>query len=128
MLSSPRSPSSTMRILSSAEKCRRVARRMVFSTCVAGSFTGPDFCLIFAPRKATMSQKSSLPQPAESISRVLTADSLDAHTATAMAMTGKDRPEDITPEERQMAKPCNFGLLYRMGDRGFYNYLRAGFQ
>jgi hypothetical protein len=24
---------------------------MVFSTCVAGSFTGPDFCLIFAPRK-----------------------------------------------------------------------------
>ena len=53
---------------------------------------------------------------------------LDAHTATAMAMTGKDRPQDITPEERQMAKPCNFGLLYRMGDRGFYNYLRAGFQ
>src|SRR5262249_45909234 len=75
MLSSPRSPSSTMRILSSAEKCRRVARRMVFSTCIAGSFTGPDFCLIFAPRKATMSQKSSLPQPAESVSRGLTADS-----------------------------------------------------
>lgn len=61
-------------VLSSAEKCRRVARRMVFSTCVAGSFTGPDFCLIFAPRKATMSQKSSLPQLAESASRVLTAD------------------------------------------------------
>jgi DNA polymerase I-like protein with 3'-5' exonuclease and polymerase domains len=53
---------------------------------------------------------------------------LDAHTATAMAMTGKNRPEDIAPEERQMAKPCNFGLLYRMGDRGFYNYLRAGYQ
>src|SRR5262245_10196595 len=60
--------------LVSAEKGRRVARRMVFSTCIAGSFTGPDFCLIFAPRKATMSQKSSLPQPAESVSRVLTAD------------------------------------------------------
>jgi DNA polymerase I-like protein with 3'-5' exonuclease and polymerase domains len=30
-------------------------------------------------------------------------------------MTGKNRPEDVTPEERQMAKPCNFGLLYLMG-------------
>ena len=43
-------------------------------------------------------------------------------------MTGKNSPEDVTPEERQMAKPCNFGLLYRMGNRGFYNYLRAGYQ
>src|SRR6185295_3611791 len=51
MLSSPRSPSSTTRILSSAEKCRRVARRMSFTTCSAGSLTGPDFCLIFAPLK-----------------------------------------------------------------------------
>jgi hypothetical protein len=34
---------------SSAEKWRRVARRMLFKTCAAGSFTGPDFCLIFAP-------------------------------------------------------------------------------
>jgi hypothetical protein len=24
-------------------------RRMFFTTCVAGSFTGTDFCLIFAP-------------------------------------------------------------------------------
>jgi DNA polymerase I-like protein with 3'-5' exonuclease and polymerase domains len=44
-----------------------------------------------------------------------------------MAMTGKKRPEDVTPEERQLAKPCNFGLLYRMGNNGFYNYLRAHF-
>src|SRR5437879_8415347 len=38
-----------MRILSSAEKCRRVARRIFFTTSVAGSFSGTDFCLIFAP-------------------------------------------------------------------------------
>jgi hypothetical protein len=31
------------------EKCRCVTRRMFFTTCVAGSFSGPDFCLIFAP-------------------------------------------------------------------------------
>src|SRR5437660_3354209 len=67
-----------MRILSSAEKCRRVARRIFFTTSVAGSFSGTDFCLIFAPSRATMSQKSSLPQPAESVSRVLTADTSDA--------------------------------------------------
>ena len=52
---------------------------------------------------------------------------VDAHTATAMAMTGKRRPQDVTEDERQLAKPCNFGLLYRMGDDGFYNYLRANF-
>src|SRR5437588_3431192 len=38
-----------MRILSSAEKCRRVARRIFFTTSVAGSFSGTDFCLILAP-------------------------------------------------------------------------------
>jgi hypothetical protein len=49
MLSSPRSPSSTMRIFSSAEKCRRVARRMSLIASSAGCSSGPDFCLIFAP-------------------------------------------------------------------------------
>src|SRR5277367_6616733 len=49
MLSSPRSPSSTTRIFSSAEKCRRVAHRMSLIASSAGCFSGPDFCLIFAP-------------------------------------------------------------------------------
>ena len=49
MLSSPRRPSNTMRIFSSAEKCRRVARRMSLMVSSAGCFSGPDFCLIFAP-------------------------------------------------------------------------------
>jgi DNA polymerase I-like protein with 3'-5' exonuclease and polymerase domains len=44
-----------------------------------------------------------------------------------MSMTGKNRPEDVTDDERQLAKPCNFGLLYRMGKKGFYNYLRVNF-
>src|SRR6516165_10858615 len=61
----------------------------------------------------------------DSVLRQAFAAGLDAHTATAMAMTGK---EDVTPEEREMAKPCNFGLLYRMGDHSFYNYLCAEFQ
>jgi class 3 adenylate cyclase len=41
--------SSTMRIFSSAENCRRVARRMSFTTSSAGCFAGPDVCFIFAP-------------------------------------------------------------------------------
>src|SRR5277367_6632761 len=49
MFSSPRNPSSTIRIFSSAEYCRRVGRRISFSTCSAGALTGPDFCVIFAP-------------------------------------------------------------------------------
>src|SRR3712207_650216 len=48
-LSSPRKPSSRMRFLSSAEKWRRVARRMSLTTVSAGSFAGPDLCFIFAP-------------------------------------------------------------------------------
>ena len=88
MLSSPRSPSSTTRIFSSAEKCRRVARRIFFMTCSAGSLTNPDFCLIVAPLKATMNQKSSLPQSAKSVSEVLTPDSpkpQDARPASRLA-------------------------------------------
>jgi hypothetical protein len=38
-----------MRIFSSAEKCRRVARRMSLIASSDGGFSGPDFCLIFAP-------------------------------------------------------------------------------
>ena len=49
MLSSPRRPSKTMRIFSSAENRRRVARRMSLTTFSARSFVTPDFCLIFAP-------------------------------------------------------------------------------
>ena len=63
----------------------------------------------------------------DSILRQSFADGTDAHTATAMSMTGKNRPEDVTEDERQLAKPCNFGLLYRMGNVGFYNYLRVNF-
>src|SRR3954463_9448281 len=49
MLSSQRRPSSTTWIFSSAEKCRRVARRMSLTICSAGAFSGSGFCLIFAP-------------------------------------------------------------------------------
>src|SRR3954470_3270759 len=81
MLSSPRKPVSTMRIFSSAENCRRVARRISFTTCSAGSFTDPDFCPICAPSMATMGQKSSLPQLTRSVSVVLMPDMLDKRGA-----------------------------------------------
>src|SRR5947208_450232 len=74
MLSSPRSPDSTMRIFSSAVNCRRVTRRISFTTCSAGFLTGPDFCPIFAPSMATMGQKSSLLQLSQSVSWALMPD------------------------------------------------------
>jgi DNA polymerase I len=64
---------------------------------------------------------------ADSILRRHFAAGLDAHAATAMTMAGKASPQDVTAEERQLAKPANFGLLYRMGENGFYNYVRANF-
>jgi DNA polymerase-1 len=63
----------------------------------------------------------------DSILRKSFADGLDAHTATAQRMSGKNRPEDVTKDERQLEKPANFGLLYLMGNRGFYRYLRINF-
>src|SRR4051794_15224169 len=75
MLSSPRSPDSTMRIFSSAENWRRVARRISLMTCSAGAFTGSDCCPIFAPLLATMDYQPSLPQPAASVLQAVTPDS-----------------------------------------------------
>src|SRR5262245_23076841 len=49
MLDSPRRPSSTIRIFSSAEYCFRVARRMSFTTCSGDLFGVSDFCLISSP-------------------------------------------------------------------------------
>ena len=37
-----------------------------------------DFCLIFAPLRATMNQKSSLPQAAKSVSQVLVSDTVSS--------------------------------------------------
>src|SRR5258707_6997922 len=48
MLCSPRKPSSTMRIFSSAEYCFRVARRMSFTTRSDDTLVVSDFCLICA--------------------------------------------------------------------------------
>ena len=53
-LSSPRSPSELMRIFSSAEKCRRVTRRMSLIASSRRLLFGQDFCLIFALLAAMM--------------------------------------------------------------------------
>jgi hypothetical protein len=49
MLDSPRKPSRTMRIFSSAEYCLRVARRMLFTRRSDGELGVADFCLISVP-------------------------------------------------------------------------------
>ena len=45
----------------------------------------------------------------------------DLHRLLAAEVTGKD-PEDVTPEERQMAKAVNFGLLFGLGAFGLQAY------
>jgi len=68
---SPRRPDNTIRIFSSAEYRLRVARR-ISRTCCSAVSDGTDFCLIFAPSRATMSQKSSLRKIPQSVSQLLT--------------------------------------------------------
>jgi hypothetical protein len=78
MLSSPRKPSRTMRIFSSAEKCRLVARRM--SLTVSSALCGACLlrCLIVSLLGVTMSRNLSLTQSAQSVRVVLTANKCDA--------------------------------------------------
>jgi hypothetical protein len=57
--SSPRNPSSTMRIFSSAPYCFRVIRRMSLMTFSEEGFVTSIFCLIVFPLKDTMTQKTS---------------------------------------------------------------------
>src|SRR3974390_844417 len=66
---SPRRPDNTIRIFSSAEYRLRVARR-ISRTCCSAVSDGTDFCLIFAPSRATMSQKFSLRKIPQSVSQL----------------------------------------------------------
>jgi len=51
----------------------------------------------------------------------------DLHMQTACMVYNKEQ-KDIAPEERQVAKSINFGLLYGMSERGLkeYLFLKAG--
>src|SRR6187401_2159540 len=93
MLSSPRRPSSTTRIFSSAEECRRIARRISFTTWSAGDLAGLDFCLIFAPSKG-YDEPEILPSSSRRIC-LIGADAGHSHAP------GRE-PEGITSIERQL--------------------------
>lgn len=59
ILSSPRRPSGTILILFSAEKCRRVARRISFTTRSAEAFDWPEcFGLISVPSSLRRDQNT----------------------------------------------------------------------
>ena len=74
MVASPRRPSRTMRIFSSAEYCLRVARRMSRTSRSDGVSGVLDLCLMSTPQVVTMSPKSSVPQAASFVSQVLMSD------------------------------------------------------
>jgi hypothetical protein len=81
-------------------------RQSIASASPGGFLSRPARTIPWLPRislsspllhRATMSQKSSLPQPARSVSRVLTADSLDYLTPAAFA--ARLRTEDTAPAD-----------------------------
>lgn len=51
-------------------------------------------------------------------------DGEDLHIATASSIFGRPK-EEITKQERQIAKSANFGLLYGMGIERFRKYVRT---
>jgi DNA polymerase-1 len=48
----------------------------------------------------------------------------DLHTLTARQITGK---EDVTRDDRQLAKAVNFGLLFGLGAKGLRGYARSNY-
>jgi DNA polymerase-1 len=48
----------------------------------------------------------------------------DLHTLTARRITGKD---DVTRDDRQIAKAVNFGLLFGLGAKGLRGYARSNY-
>jgi DNA polymerase-1 len=52
------------------------------------------------------------------------AERQDIHTITAHSITGK---EQISKEDRKLAKAVNFGLLYGMGPAGLRHYARGSY-
>ena len=50
-------------------------------------------------------------------------NNIDVHTKTAMDLFGRDKPEDVTPQERRRAKTVNFGILYGISDFGLAEQL-----
>src|SRR3974390_2869881 len=93
---SPRRPDNTIRIFSSAEYRLRVARR-ISRTCCSAVSDGTDFCLIFAPSRATMSQKSSLRKIPQSVSQLLTGNTYDILTPYGRKRIQRNKGEFLHP-------------------------------
>lgn len=50
-------------------------------------------------------------------------NNIDVHTKTAMDLFGREKPEDVTPQERRRAKTVNFGIVYGISDFGLAEQL-----
>lgn len=52
---------------------------------------------------------------------------IDLHSLTASQIAGK-KLEDVTSEERQLAKACNFGLAFGLGAKKFSSYAKKSYK
>ena len=54
-------------------------------------------------------------------------EGIDLHSLTATMVNGKTNVVDVTPDERQLAKAVNFGLIYGMGAERLSGYARSSY-
>jgi len=119
MLSSPRRPAITMRIFSSAEYCRRVARRISRTRFSASSESVSTFDLIARSFAVNMSSKSSLPQSPHSVQLVLTGNTIGGAT-TDRSVQALSQAQPIRVPVSPRISPvwrCSWPATNRSGSR-----------
>jgi DNA polymerase I-like protein with 3'-5' exonuclease and polymerase domains len=108
------------RFSSSGPNLQNVTRGALRSCFVP---SGPDRCLIVADY-SQIELRIAAWYAAEAVMMEAFRAGKDLHRETAANVLGR-RSEEITKDDRQLAKACNFGLIYGQGVDGFQRYVRT---
>jgi len=110
----------TGRMSCNAPNLQQVPRDIRFRQCV----TAPEGWKLVAADYAQMELRLAAAEAEDELMIQAFQQGTDLHTLTAMQIYGVSE-EEITKDQRQIAKSANFGLLYGSGAKGLRNYAGA---
>jgi len=107
----------TFRMSCNSPNLQQVPRDPRFRTCVQA----PDGWKLVVADYAQMELRLAAAEAQDPLMIRAFQENLDLHTLTAMQIYGVAE-EEVTKDQRQVAKSANFGLLYGSGAKGLRNY------